>query len=320
MTNLLPRGLPLLALALAWLATSPPAAAQAKPFWLDLYTGEEVPFAKMVEDLAAVDVVYAGEIHTIARHHRYQTELLRALAAKGKPMALGLEQIEARHQPIVDRFNSGELDFDGLARELEWGKSWRNFEQYRPLCELAQKNGIPVRALNAPNEIIRAVGRKGLASLSPEQRRQLPAEIELNDPLYEKLMNLLLAVHMTMDPNKLQTVFEAQVARDETMAEHIAEAARGADGQPRQVFVVCGRGHVSYGLGIPDRVQRRLSQSTARIILATESGELELTEQEQAMQRDITVTHADLRSLRRPLADYLQVLPRSGQANGQDGE
>ncbi len=289
-------------------------SAKADPYWLDLYKGEQVSPAEMVDDLASVDVVYAGEIHTIERHHQYQLELLQALAKRGKPMVLGLEHIEARHQPVVDRFNAGELDFDELAKELAWSKSWRNYQQFRPLCELAQRQGIPLRALNAPLDVVRAIARGGgIAKLTPEQRRQLPKEIVTDDPAYEKLMNILLAVHATMDPEKLRPIFEAQVARDETMAENIVLAARGEDGKPRQVFVVCGRGHVSYGLGIPDRVQRRLPQTTARIVLATESGELQLTQEEEAMKRDITVRHADLRSLGRPLADYLQVLPAADE-------
>ena len=291
-------------------ATPLPAA----DYWLDLYTGEEVTDATLGEDLATADVIYVGEIHTVARHHEVQTNLLEKLAAAGRPLTLGLEQIEARHQPAVERFNSGELDFGGLAREISWEKQWKNFEQYRPLCEAAQKLKIPLRALNAPADIIRAIGRGGLTALSSEQRKQLPDELVTDDAPYEKLMNLMLSVHMTMDPQKLRPIFEAQVTRDETMAAQIAAAMKGEGDVPRTVMVVCGRGHISYGLGLPDRVARRVPSSTPRIVLVTESGELKLTPQEEAMRRDITISHTELRSLGRPLADYLRVLPRSAPA------
>jgi uncharacterized iron-regulated protein len=299
--------------AAALLITVPLRAEDSSPareFWLDLYSGEEVGDQGVIEDLAKADVIYIGEVHTIERHHRTQADLLRKLAEQGKSLALGMEQIEARHQPTVDRFNRGELDFDQLAEAIAWGKQWKNYEQYRPICETAQKLGIPVIALNAPAEVIRAVGRKGLAGISPEERDELPKDIVTDDPAYEKLMNLMLAVHMTMDPDKLRPIFEAQVARDETMAANIAKVLKGEGGQSRSVYVVCGRGHISYGLGTPDRVKRRSPQSQDRILLVTESGELQLSPSEEAMRREIAISHEDLRSLGRPLADYLRILPR----------
>jgi uncharacterized iron-regulated protein len=111
---------------------------------------------------------------------------------------------------------------------------------------------------------------------------------------------------MTMDPARLHTVFEAQVARDETMAANISRALN----EKMVVMVVCGSGHVNYGLGTPDRVRRRVPGVNDRILGMTESGELRLPPEEQKMKREISISHQDLRSLNRPLADYLHVKPR----------
>jgi len=297
--------LPLLLAALACLSLRMEAA---EPFWLDLYNGEPVPQEIVVEDLKTADVIYLGEVHTIERHHQMQADLLKELAEGGqRPMALGLEQLEARDQPAVDRFNRGELDFNQLADAIGWDKKWKNYEQYRSLCETAQKNSIALKGLNAPAEIIRQVSRGGgLAKLDTDLRSQLPPEIVTDDPQYEKLMNLMLSVHASMDPEKLRPVFEAQVARDETMASNIAAAAEGG----KLVVVVCGRGHINYGLGTPARVRRHLPNHKERILLATESGELKMTPEEKAMARKISITHEDLRALGRPLADYTQIVPR----------
>ena len=78
-------------------------------------------------------------------------------------------------------------------------------------------------ALNARAETIRAVARKGLSGITPEQRKELPQEIVLDDPVYERVLNQSLAVHMAFDPQKLRPVYEAQVCRDETMASHLTE-------------------------------------------------------------------------------------------------
>lgn len=285
----------------------PPAPRE---YWLDLYSGEESAESAMVADLTSVDVVYAGEIHTLDRHHATQAYLLRKLIEAGGPVALGLEQVEVTDQPALDRFNRKELDFDAFAKEIDWAKKWRNFEQYRELCELAQEHGVEVIALNAPAKIVRQVGRQGLATLPKEEREQLPKEINTDDPIYARLMNLLLSVHASIDPEKLQPIFEAQVVRDESMAEQVVRALETPEGKPRKVLVICGRGHISYGLGIPDRVHRRKAGVRDRIVLATESGELKLSKSEEKMRREVKISHDDLRSLGRPLGDYLHVMPR----------
>jgi uncharacterized iron-regulated protein len=287
-------------------------AAEPADFWLDLVSGDEAAPADVMADLAKADVVYVGEAHTIDRHHAIQLGVLQELAARGVPLALCMEQLEARDQAIIDRYNSGELNFDQLAQQMDWAKKWKNFADYRALCEFAHAHGIPLRALNAPAEIIRAVSRGGgLAKLPAEQRAALPADIQLDDPVYERRLNQQLAVHMALDPAKLRPVFEAQVARDETMAANIAAARtlKDADGRPRVPVVIVGDGHIRYGLGTPARVLRRLPGATDRIILATESGQLKLSDSDKAAMRDVSISHADLRAIGRPPGDYLRVLP-----------
>lgn len=282
-------------------------------FWLDLARGDEVTDAEVFDDLAKAGAVYVGEAHTIARHHAVQLRVLQELNARGVPLALCMEQLEARDQPAVDRYNRREIDFDTLAKEINWTKKWGNYPDYRALCEFAREHQIPVRALNAPAEVIRAVSRGGgLAKLPADQRAQLPPDIVLDDPAYERLTTLELGVHMAMDPAKLRPVYEAQVSRDETMAANIVLARnfnRPPD-EPRTALVIVGAGHIRYGLGTPDRVRRREPGLVERLVIMTESGQLQMSDAQKAQARDITISHADLRATGRIPADYVRVLPR----------
>jgi len=61
--------------------------------WVDPYRGEPVTYEEVVDDLASVRIVYLGEAHSLDRHHKMQAAILRDLAARGKSLVLGLEQL-----------------------------------------------------------------------------------------------------------------------------------------------------------------------------------------------------------------------------------
>jgi uncharacterized iron-regulated protein len=288
-------------------------------FWLDLLTAEPVETEEELwEDLASADVVFVGETHRLARHHRLQVRIAERLLATGRPFVLGLEQLEKRDQAHVDRFNAGELTFEGLAEAIRWKEQWDNYEDYRALVETVREGKGRIVGLNAPREVVRETGKIGIDALAPEQRALLPEKIHADDPPYERLLNHLLSVHSTFDPKFLRHVFEAQVVRDEHMADTLVSAVAALRKQlPEQrplALAVTGSGHIQFGLGTPDRVSRRAPDLEPRIVLLSESGDLVLTPMEEAMRRAVRIHHRDLRFLGRPAGDYLHVRERAPAA------
>jgi uncharacterized iron-regulated protein len=295
-------------------ATSPPAGeragAERASLWIDVYQGEPVWHEEVLEDLATARAIYLGERHTLQRHHEMQTKILTDLAQKGIPLAVGLEQMEASQQPQLDRYNRGEIDFEQLAALTAWPKRWQNYQQYRPILEAARKWKAPVVALNAASESIRQVVRSGgIDRLAPTARKDLPAKIQVDDPPYEKLLSLQMKVHVAATARTLRPMIEAQIARDEAMAEALARFLESEQGRGRKMLVLCGAGHVAYGLGLPPRVRRRLPDIKDRIVLFSESGEVRLSPEERAQARAIEISHEQLREVCRPIADYLWVKP-----------
>lgn len=279
-----------------------------RSFWIDFYQGEPVPYEEVVEDLAGVRVIYLGERHRLQRHHEIQTQITTDLAKRGLPLVIGLEQMESSQQAVLDKYNQGKIDFDQLAEATQWPRRWPGYRQYRPILEAARKSGAPILALNARSETIRQVARGGgIDKLDPQSRGQLPAEIQTNDPLYEKLLNLQMMVHVAATPERLRPMVEAQIARDEMMASVLCSFLKSPQGRGRTAIVLCGAGHVCYGLGTPARVRRRLPDVKDRIIVLSESGDVKLTPGEKAMAREINITHQQLRAINRPIADYLHV-------------
>jgi uncharacterized iron-regulated protein len=295
-------------------AASPSAGERADSerasLWIDAYEGEPVRYEEVLDDLATARTIYLGERHTLQRHHDMQTKILTDLAQKGLPLAVGLEQMESSQQSQLDRYNRGEIDFAQLATLTAWPKRWQNYQQYRPILEAARKWKVPVVALSARAEIIRQVVRSGgIDRLPPEVRRELPAKVQVDDPPYEKLLSLQMKVHVAATSQTLRPMIEAQMARDEAMAEALARFLESEQGRGRKAIVLCGAGHVAYGQGLPTRVRRRLPGGKDRIVLFSESGELRLSPEEKAQARAIEITHEQLRELCRPIADYLWVKP-----------
>ena len=298
----------LLATGCSTLSREDRAATKRSALWVDTVRGEPVTFAQLLDELQQARVVYLGEHHTIARHHELQNAILDGLAQRGVKVVLAMEQFEFTAQPALDRFNARETDLAQLIAETDWSKRWRGHTNYHALLTTARQHGIPVLALNARAETIRAVGRQSLAGITPEQRTELPKEIITDDPVYERLLTKILGVHMAFDPQKLKPIFEAQVARDETMAARLAEYLNSPAGQGRAAVVICGRGHCEFGLGVPDRVERRMPDAKQRIVLFSQSGDLQLTEMERKQAREIEIPHQFLRDLGRATADFLHVI------------
>lgn len=294
-------------LLLAFSGESPLLAEDSRcAMWIDLYRGEPIHAEEMLGDLAAARVVYLGERHTLQRHHEIQAEILAALAEQDVKLVVGLEPMESAYQTALDRFNRGEIDFDQLAKETDWAKRWRNYAQYRPILETARRLEVPVIALNARAETIRQVFRSGgIDKLPAEFRRELPTDVQLQDPAYESLLRLQMMVHAAATEEMLRPMIEAQIARDEAIAAALVDYLQSPAGRGRTALVICGAGHVAYGLGTAARVQRRLPDVSQRIVLLSESGDVELSPEERAMAREIEITHEQLRRIDRPIGDYL---------------
>jgi len=261
----------------------------------------------MVDDLATARIVYIGEVHTIRRHHGIQTEILNRLAERNMKLALGMEMFSAHQQEILSRWQKGSESVEDLVRALGAGH-WTNLPDYGPLLVLARKLGVPILGLNADDGLVRKVARQGIQGLSESEKRQVPDEVSPVDPLYDRLLRLRLKVHKAFQDRSLDNIVLAQAVRDEAMARALVGFLTSAEGKDRIVLVIAGTGHISYGLGIPSRVTRMLNDPF-RIVLLSESGELVLSEEEKKQAVPVEITHEDLSFIRKPIADYLHIMP-----------
>jgi uncharacterized iron-regulated protein len=231
-------------------------------------TRREMTYSQMIERLARADVVFFGEQHDDPETHRAEAAVLESLGQIGRPVVLSLEMFERDVQPVLDDYLAGRVsEADLLARSRPWP---RYATDYRPLVELAKARGWRVIAANVPRPLASAVGRKGLAALdtlSPVDRLAAARDnICPNDDYHARFMEQMQghgvgagpapAPGDTLPTAMAERFYLAQCVKDETMAESIVEARRGA---ARNAIVVHFNGafHSDFAQGTVDRVRRR---------------------------------------------------------------
>ncbi|QSR84066.1 ChaN family lipoprotein [Methylacidimicrobium sp. B4] len=281
--------------------------------WIDLLAGEPVSDADLLSDLQNARIIYLGEMHTAPSHHRIEERLLRSLAAGNAPLSLFLEALDAKDSPVLSRFLAGALSFEEFAQEIDWPRRWSNYQDYRGLCLGAREKRVRVLGLDGPPLLFHRIARQGWRSVPPAERERLGLNQVRFDPLYQRLLQLFLPIHRGMGRSWQVRAAEAQEVRDDWMAERIVEALRTTHGRKERALVVCGAGHLRFGLGLPEHVARRLSLPQ-RILLLAPPPERARTSGLPLARRAAApppLSHAALAFVDRPLADYLWLPPRA---------
>ena len=238
---------------------------------VDLNTGKAIDFPDLIDSLGAVDVIFVGEVHNNPEHHLLQVQLLQALAARyAPPLAVAMEFFDKTRQPVLDRFMNGDLDEKKFLEQVDWDHGWRfPYRLYRPLLFTTRDKATALLGINAPNKVVKKVARKGLAGLTPEERKQVARDMDLNNAAHREYVNAVFRQHTVHkngdgDMGNFDYFYQAQCVWEETMAEAIADfmAARGG-----KMVVFTGNGHIADRFGIPERVLRRADLKTATLVL-----------------------------------------------------
>ncbi|OOZ34406.1 ChaN family lipoprotein [Solemya velesiana gill symbiont] len=219
----------------------------------------------VVSQLDETRVVYVGEIHDNYGHHLAQLEIIKGLHQRDPDIAIGMEMFQQPYQPHLDTFISGETDEHEMLRRTEWYDRWRfDYRLYKPILDYAREHAIPLVAMNVTAELKGRVSEVGIDGLNAEERAAIPAEIDKPDVEYRARLKQIFIQHMARGNRDFERFVEVQLLWDESMAE---SAARYLEAHPdKKLVVLAGGGHLMYGSGIPNRVDRRV-QVTSAIIL-----------------------------------------------------
>ena len=248
-------------------------------------TGTLVTQQAMLSIVTDNRLVYVGETHDNPASHRLQLDVLKAMTAHypGK-ITLGMEMFTPAQQATLDHWSTGELDEKTFLQEVEWFSVWKgDFDLYRELLLFARDNRIPIIGLNADKKMVRTVGRKPLAELTPEEREGIP-ELDLTDPYHSAMVKAIYGDHVKSE-GRLAGFKRVQALWDETMAASIVTYLQSPQGEDQHMVVLAGGNHVRHGFGIPRRVFRQLPVS----YILVGSKEIEIPESRQAQLMNVNM-------------------------------
>ncbi|PLX87069.1 MAG: hypothetical protein C0618_07615 [Desulfuromonas sp.] len=263
----------------------PPAETPRVGDTIHLPTGLAASAETMYSHAQQAQIIYVGETHDNPASHQLQLEILAHLqeAAPGN-ISLAMEMFTPEQQAALDHWSNGELSEKEFIKDVQWYQNWQiDFDYYRPLLTFARDNRIPVIGLNAPKDLVRAIGRAPVDQQPEEILNRLP-EFDFADPYQQAMTKAIYGDHPVSSPMK-EGFLRIQTLWDETMAETLATYLSSDEGQGRQVMVIAGGNHVSYGFGIPRRVFRRLP--VPYLLIGSRTIEIAEGKQVQTMRVDM---------------------------------
>ncbi len=217
---------------------------------VDTRTGRPLTRAEVEKRVRAAPVVLLGEVHDNPDHHRIQAELLRAFAkGRAKPPAVVYEMIPTDRDGALEALKGArKLSANAVFDIVDWDNSgWPSREIYAPVMKATvEVSGVPV-AGGLPKDMVRKIGRKGLAALS-RQRIGVLKLGPLPPKLERRLEQDIVKSHCNMIPlSAARAMVPVQRVRDALLAQRTADAYR----QHGAVAVITGNGHARKDRGVP---------------------------------------------------------------------
>lgn len=227
---------------------------------------QNVTLTELTSAAERSDLIFVGEAHDSKEHHEMQLTLIRSLWAKKLPIAIGLEMFQADSQDVLDSWTAGKLSEQSF--KLVYAKNWSlDWALYRDIFLFARDNHIPMVGLNVSKALVTKVSRKGFASLTPEERKDLPqgTTCDLNNPHTAFLEASFKEVFKHVANGRVFTYFcEAQTLRNSGMAVNVSHYLKKNPG--KKIVGLMGIWHAAKN-AIPEQLERRGSKLTSTIVM-----------------------------------------------------
>lgn len=236
-------------------------------------TGKSVSFEELMADLNNVNVVYVGERHNNPAHHKIQLQVIKELFYAHQNITVGMEMFDHTYQNVLDQWSSGKLDQKAFLEKVHWYANWKfDFKLYSEILDFIKAKKIRLVGLNIPSHIPARISIGGIESLSDDDRKHLPKEINTSNTAHRAYVKEVFKQHDIMGRKNFEYFYTAQCIWEETMAESITKNIEN-----NIMIVLVGNGHIQQKFGIPDRVFRRTQTPSRTIFPASVGSRAELS-------------------------------------------
>lgn len=214
-------------------------------------------------------IIYVGEVHDVFAHHAVQLDVITGIYKNNPRTAIGMEMFQRPFQETLDDFIQGRIGEFSFLKKSEYFKRWGfDYHLYKPILDFARTEKIPVIALNLEREIIKKVSADGIDSLTEEEKKAIPAELDFSDDEYRERLKEVFSMHKNSEEKKFDYFYQSQVLWDETMSQSVDAFIE--ENSVYQIVVLAGQGHLRFGSGIPKRTYRRNKHDYAIVLIDSE--------------------------------------------------
>lgn len=226
---------------------------------INAHDGRVVSREHLARRLSRAQVVVVGESHNHPGHHQVQLDALKMMERPAAPLVVAVEWLEHSAQGACDQFASGQLTLQQFAKKVDWQERWGYpLKLYAAILQRVQDHKHRLVAANAPLPVIRKLAHNGLEDLTPAERNQLAPSLDLTPGPYRNRLLAASRAHGLSEQSRREYFVVAQIARDETMAHHLAAQLLPWPDNPRRALLFTGGGHLAHGAGVVPRIRRRL--------------------------------------------------------------
>jgi uncharacterized iron-regulated protein len=213
--------------------------------------GQDVPIETAVADLRWKDVVVLGEEHDNTPGHRFFADFIARLHQARPDMAISMEQFERDVQGVVNDYLHGKIDEKDFLKHC---RPWKNYDaDYKPQIELARRYRLDVIAGNIP----RPVASRYVTSDNPIALFKPSMTTAPSDAYWVNFKETMKGHPGSPGGPSVEGMYRAQCAKDDAMAESIADYLASRPHRKPIVVHRCGNFHCEYGLGTVSRLLQR---------------------------------------------------------------
>lgn len=194
----------------------------------DSLSKEELSLESFTQRLSAYQVIFFGEMHGVKPIHELEHAILPGLYAADANLTLSFEMWERDTQATLDAFLQDAIGEDEFTQK---SRVWDNYEDYRPLLIFAKEHNLKAIAANIPRIYAAQTVREStefLAEMNAIERGYIAQNPYFEDETYRARFFEVMGMDAEHAPQNemFDRYYQAQVIKDATMAESIANALK----------------------------------------------------------------------------------------------